>query len=182
MPSVVGTFVAIKFIQLFSKPFKKWDAYRLGLIDEKGKKLRNAENQAERNEFVSWKNLIRKLKIILEKLPLGPFKGRLASLAASFWLLKEDLDSQGYNGEEIINILYERVLEDTPNLKIISENVNRPQILASGKYSITDTSTLLIVDDELHSIGECFGYPIFKLKDIITNTEYTFTTESLEKL
>ena len=39
MGGILDAFVAYKFVKLLSTPFDKTDAYKLGIIDEKGKIL-----------------------------------------------------------------------------------------------------------------------------------------------
>ena len=178
MASVVGSFVAIKFVQLFTKPFTDWTAYKLGLIDEKGQKLRDAENKSEEKEFVSWKNLIRKLKIILEKVPLGSFGRRLATFASAFWLLKEELDSDGYNGEEIINILYEEIKSEHTELLIESNEL----LIESGKYSLKNSTSLIIIREDHQPIGKMFGVNIYEVVDILTTTKHVVALADLDKV
>ena len=40
---LVDTFLAYKFIKMLATPFKKMDAYKLGIIDAKGKRIKSAE-------------------------------------------------------------------------------------------------------------------------------------------
>ena len=42
--SVFNAFVAYKFIKILSQPFKETDAYKLGIIDEKGKVLKKMKS------------------------------------------------------------------------------------------------------------------------------------------
>ena len=41
---VVGAFTVYKFIKLMSTPFRQMDAYKLGIIDDKGNFLRKSED------------------------------------------------------------------------------------------------------------------------------------------
>lgn len=179
MPTIVGSYVALKFIQLFTKPFNEWPAYKMGLIDDKGQKLRETENTTEEKEFVSWKNLIRKLKIILEKVPLGPFGSKLASFAAAFWLLKEDLDNQGHEGSEIINSLYEQIKMDYPEMIIESHEDDR---LLPGRYSLKDSTTLIVIKEEVQPISNIFGVNLFEVRDVLTNVPHIVALANLDKI
>lgn len=179
MATVLGSFIAIKFVQLYTKPFKDWPAYKMGLIDEKGAKIRDAETSDEEKEFVSWKNLIRKLKIILNKVPLGEFGRRLASFASAFWLLREEFNDKGYKGEEIINNLFDHI-KSVHNLTL-NENLSDEFILP-GKYSIKDTCNLIIIKENLKPIGNVFGFNVYKVKDIISSEYCIITSEDLVSL
>lgn len=83
-------FLIYSFIKRLSTPFKNWPAFALGIIDADGKILKSRKDfktVKEREAFGLFDNLIRKLKIMLEKLPGG--KTRIASYAAALWLLRE---------------------------------------------------------------------------------------------
>ena len=116
----VSLFVVYHFIKRLATPFKNWEAYKTGVIDDKGNILIKAKDRhkiAERQSFTKMDLLVLKLKRILGKLPGG--KTRLASYAAALYLLKEDWKSKTY--EEIENVelakefmeLFEHVREST---------------------------------------------------------------------
>ena len=49
---VISAFTVFKFIKMISEPFKRMEAYRLGIIDDKGnfiKKLNDLTTQKEKN-------------------------------------------------------------------------------------------------------------------------------------
>lgn len=89
--------VAIKFVSLLAKPFNEWTAFQLGLIDDQGNKLRDAETPEEKRCFASWFNLVRNIKRMLVKIPGG--KSAMASLIVAFSLLKEGIEREA--GEKI---------------------------------------------------------------------------------
>ena len=45
--------LTLAFIKLLTTPFDKWKAFELGLIDETGKKIKDAETKEEEREFNS---------------------------------------------------------------------------------------------------------------------------------
>ena len=90
----VATIGNIYFVYQFLKklvtPFEKTEAFKLGIIDEKGKILkrrRDLETKDEKSAYTLSDTLIWNLKKILGKIPLG--KTKLASYAAALWLIKE---------------------------------------------------------------------------------------------
>lgn len=92
MPASDGLsiFIAIKFVSQLAKPFSEWKAYKLGLIDISGTKIREPETPEEKKQFSSWLNLIRNLKRMLLTLPGG--KSQIASLAVAFMMLKDGIE------------------------------------------------------------------------------------------
>ena len=88
--SVVDLFVVYQFIRRLATPFNKWDAYKKGVIDERGNIILkpNERDRQQKDSFKIFDVMILKLKRLLEKIPGG--KTRLASYAAALYLVKED--------------------------------------------------------------------------------------------
>lgn len=87
---VVDLFLVYQFIRRLATPFDKWDAYKEGVIDDKGKvliKRKDFTNSRQRNAWGIFDIMIANLKKILGKVPGG--QSRLASYAAALFLIKE---------------------------------------------------------------------------------------------
>jgi hypothetical protein len=99
---IVDNLAAIRFIWLLSTPFEKFDAYKLGLIDANGVKLKKAETPEEKNSTSMLHRLVWNLKRIIALAPGG--KTRIGSLVAAYLLVKEayENDYEGYQLEEEI--------------------------------------------------------------------------------
>ena len=67
------TWITYKFVIMLKRPFKKWDAYKYGLIDEDGKVTKDAKTSAEKSALSPVMNFIRKVKRMIHKvLPGAP--------------------------------------------------------------------------------------------------------------
>lgn len=87
---IVDLFLVYQFIKRLATPFDKWEAYKQGVIDEKGnilKKGKQRNTRAEQESFGKFDLLVLKLKKLLAKVPGG--SSRLASYAAALFLIKE---------------------------------------------------------------------------------------------
>jgi len=87
---VVDLFLVYQFIRKLTTPFEKWEAYKLGIIDEKGNiliKRKNFLQKKQRDAFGIFDLMILNLKKLLAKVPGG--SSRLASYAAALFLIKE---------------------------------------------------------------------------------------------
>ena len=62
MGQVVDLFLVYQFIKRLSTPFEETKAYELGLIDEKGKRLKKASTRDEKNAMTYYDRLIFNLK------------------------------------------------------------------------------------------------------------------------
>ena len=103
---VIKTIGNIYFVYQFLKklvtPFKKTDAFKLGIVDEKGKILkrrRDLETDDEKDAYTLSDTLIRNLKKLIGKIPGG--KTRIASYAAALFLIKEQSGGYKITDEEI---------------------------------------------------------------------------------
>tara|TARA_Y100000590_G_scaffold457703_1_gene610876 strand:- start:306 stop:623 length:318 start_codon:yes stop_codon:yes gene_type:complete len=90
---LVDTYITYRIITTLVKPWKEQDAYKFGIIDDKGKTLRKAKTLKKTEEKNAYTILIRfifNLKRILEKIPGG--KSKFASYAAAAVLLLKEED------------------------------------------------------------------------------------------
>lgn len=135
MNRLVNAFVIFQFLKTLVKPFKDTDAYKLGIIDDKGnylkkqKDLRTSEEKKASNIFT---RLVWNIKKILEKIPFG--KTRLASLATALYLIREEAEKMGADGDLIEEAFAEYLLTE--------HNIDYKKELLNEKFknlSSTDT-------------------------------------------
>ena len=114
---IVDLFLVYQFIKRLATPFNEWDAYELGIIDDRGEILikRRDMTQRQRDSWGKFDVLVLKLKRLLEKIPGG--RSRIASYAAALWLIKE-----GENRDA--NMLTEQSLENElmEYMKLVESN------------------------------------------------------------
>lgn len=87
---IVDLFLVYNMVKRLATPFNEWEAYKLGIIDERGNLLKSRKNLRtikERDAFGLYDLMILKLKRLVEKIPGG--KTRLGSYAAALYLVKE---------------------------------------------------------------------------------------------
>ena len=84
----VDAYYTYRFLRQLVTPWNETDAYKLGLIDENGKKLKSPQTAEEKDAYTLFFRLVYNIKRLLNKLPLGQTK--LASYAAALWLIKEN--------------------------------------------------------------------------------------------
>lgn len=94
--SLVDTYLVYKIITILTKKWEDQDAYKFGIIDEKGNVLKKARTLDTKKEKDSYTVLIRfvfNLKRLLEKIPGG--KSKFGSYAAAATLLlKEEIEEE----------------------------------------------------------------------------------------
>ena len=104
----IDAFITFRFLKLLVTPFNKTEAFRLGIIDQRGKVLRKyktLERIEERQAYTILHRLVFNVKKLIEKVPGG--KSRLASYAAALFLIKEHVrEYQDSDGQLLEKELY----------------------------------------------------------------------------
>ena len=81
-------FYTLRFLRLLTTPWNKTNAYKEGIIDDKGKVIKKPETSKERAVYNTFHRLVYNLKRLLNKVPFG--KSTVASYAAALFLIKEE--------------------------------------------------------------------------------------------
>lgn len=90
MSQIVDNLIAYRVLTMLVKPFRETDAYKLGIIDAKGKNLikpSSLSTTEQKSAYTFLHRLVFNMKKIINKLPGG--ESKLKSLAAAFFLVKE---------------------------------------------------------------------------------------------
>lgn len=83
--------LAYKILKDISTKWVDYEAYTLGLIDDKGTKLKSPETSPEKDAYDSYWKIVFNLKRILQRL-VG--KNTIVQSIATAFLLKENVDKQ----------------------------------------------------------------------------------------
>jgi hypothetical protein len=90
MSRFVDSIIAYRILRMLVTPFDQTDAFRLGIVDEKGKelkKMKDLNSVDEKDAYSILHRMIFRIKRIIEKIPTENKK--LASFAAALSLIKE---------------------------------------------------------------------------------------------
>jgi hypothetical protein len=99
-----------QFIRLLVTPFNKTDAFKQGIIDKDGKYLKKQKDLLttdEKKASTLFHRLVFNIKKLLAKVPGG--QSRLGTFAAALYLIKEEVEKVGGDGEMIEQALLEYV-------------------------------------------------------------------------
>jgi len=154
---------AYRLLKQISKPWEEWEAYKLGLIDKNGKKIRNSKTDEEQKAMSLMKTLAANLKRVVQK--VGG-KSKMASLAAAMWLLREHLNLT----DETIEFICEE-------LDIDIESDEREEILSESVVFHDRLLRHVTKTDE-----SFFGYAIYEGKDILSGKTMNFINVGVTEL
>jgi len=91
MSRFVDNVLAYRILSMLVKNFKDTQAYKLGLIDDKGKNLKKPETSAEKDAYTYLHKLVFNMKKIVNRLPGG--ESKLKSIVTALFLIKEYYES-----------------------------------------------------------------------------------------
>ena len=147
MSRAIDLFVTYRFLKLLVTPWKKQEAFKQGIIDDKGKALKKARDlstEAERESFTLLHRLVFNCKRIMSKIPL--VRTQLGTYATALFLLKEKYNLVDLPEGEINQFLMENKLISF-NDKISEEVIGFGSMLPMGEYKLKDQVTA--DDDEI---------------------------------
>ena len=179
-----------RFIRMMVMKWENWDAYKLGLIDENGKRIKkNRLNSPEkRDAWTPFVRLCANIKRLVQKIPGGGTK--LGSFASALFLIKENGNLDDHGLEKIIK---ECKLE---KLDFLSESskwfVLEDDQLSPGVYKIRNSKILnstyeqevytndkIKVNLDCYPIDTVFGLNIYEVTHLKTNQNIYITTNEL---
>ena len=89
MPNQAADLIVVyKFLRKLVTPFERTEAFKLGIIDKDGKKLKDPKTLDEQEAYTVLDRLVFNIKKIIERLPGG--KSSLSSYATALYLIREE--------------------------------------------------------------------------------------------
>lgn len=119
--TILDTLITIRILKMLTTPFDKTDAFKFGIIDAKGKKIKDPHGQQEENSYDMLHRLVFRLKRIINVVPIE--NKNFLSYAAAYALIRECYVNQEEPSD--LDIRYaEKLLEcesNKYNIDIIEE-------------------------------------------------------------
>jgi len=177
--SAVNLFVALKFVKLLATPWKDWEAFKLGLIDNSGNKIKKAETSEEKSAMSIFHILTKNVKRLLEKIPFG--KSKLATYATALYLIREEYGDDSYRAIEDEFIKYLKKSHDlSEDFKPKSFIIDHE--LPTGKYIVTQgpfENSVVILHKPIKNIDYIMNTPIFEAINVLSHEKIIFAPHEL---
>jgi hypothetical protein len=177
LKSAADLVYTIRFLKLLVTPIEDTDAFKAGIIDEKGKRRKDFSTntldnrEALRNHYTPFHRLVYNIKRIMAKAPGG--SSRLASYAAALYLIKESGQLSQNNIDKIhaetgIDIL--DMLSENSQWFIVENNRLSPGVYRMLNDTMTtECAEIVTKGDQIRieeskdlPIGEIFGVNIYE--------------------
>ena len=143
MGRAIDLFVTYRFIKLLTTPFNKTDAYKFGIIDENGNRIREDNStrvkvelttSTLKNSYTILHKLVFNIKKIFEKVP--GLRTKVGTYAAALFLLKdtfkEHVEDPDMFEKEFMKYLKENKIE--LDREISEEVIGFGEVLPKGEY------------------------------------------------
>ena len=174
-----------RFIRMLVMDWKNWDAYKEGLIDENGKRIKSVkmDTDAKKSSYTTFIRLCANVKRLLSKVPGGGSK--LGSFAAALFLIKEKYNLTDNHLDKILNKL------NIDSSDILAEKndwfVLKDKSISPGVYRIKDEKIINTTCEPMvlskyqikvyeginYPVGDVFGIDIYEVRHINTNQAST---------
>ena len=147
MGRAIDLFVTYRFIRLLTTPFQKTDAYKLGIIDENGNRIRqpNSTKPAvelatieQKNSYTILHKLVFNIKKLFAKVP--GLRTKVGTYAAALFLLKdtfkEHVEDPDMFEKQFMKYLKENDVELDDSIS--EEVIGFGEILPKGEYVLVN--------------------------------------------
>ena len=143
MGRAIDLFVTYRFLRLLTTPFEKTDAYKLGIIDKKGNRIRKPKSTQPavelatselKNSYTILHKLVFNIKKLFSKVP--GLRTKVGTYAAALFLLKdtfkEHVEDPDMFEKEFVKYLKENDIEF--DNEISEDVIGFGEILPKGEY------------------------------------------------
>lgn len=180
---------SLRFLRLLTMPWEKTAAFKEGIVDEDGNKLKKPETSAEKAAYTTFHKLVFNIRRLLGKLPLG--KSTIARYGAALFLIKEHINISDKKLAKVISeitgmeiesdFLVEStdwfLTEDHKNIRSGTYILTKDLPLRNGEL-LAKTNTAVLVEEH-EPIGEVFGIKIFKGHHVKTKQSIYITQDDI---
>ena len=147
MGRAIDLFVTYRFLKLLTTPFEKQDAYKLGIIDEKGNRIKKPKSTKPavelatselKNAYTILHKLVFNIKKIFGKVP--GLRTKVGTYAAALFLLKdtfkESVNDPDMFEKEFVKFLKENNIELDESIS--EEVIGFGEVLPKGEYVLAN--------------------------------------------
>jgi len=182
-----------RFIRMLVMDWKNWDAYKEGLIDENGKRIKSVkiDTDAKKSSYTPFIRLAANVKRLLSNIPGGGSK--LGSFAAGLFLIKEKYNLTDKNIKHILEKCGVDSLDFLTEEKTGWFVIENKQLIP-GIYRVKESKILnknfeewvwpkdqVRISEDSYPVGDVFGLDIYEAIHMNTNQKIYITASEIFK-
>jgi len=170
-----------RFIRMLVMKWENWDAYKLGIIDENGKRVRSVQldTDEKKSAYTPFIRLAANVKRLVGQ-------NKLTSIASALFLIKEDQQLTTKQIEGIIeNLNLSRLdfLNEESQWYVLEDNMLSPgtyrlredKVLNNTWDDIVFSGDKVRIADNSYPVGDMFGLYIYEGTHVRTNQKIYMT-------
>ena len=189
LTKAADTVYTLRFLRLLTTPWEETGAFKAGLIDDEGNKIKKPFTEKEKSVYNTFHRLVFNVKKLINKAPGG--KSKIASYAAALFLIKENANLGDKSIEKILEVCKvkpEVFLEESSHWFTTKDGMLTP-----GVYKLADGDKMLNgiheelgkkndkvrVDIDNYPVSNLFGLDIYEVLHIPTQKKLYVTAGEL---
>ena len=181
-----------RFIRMLVLKWPEWDAYKLGIIDKAGKRIKSTKIDGDemRSAWTPFIRLCANIKRLISKIPGGG--SRLGGFVSALYLIKEN----GNLKDKDIKKILESV--DINDLEFLSEEnqwfIKEDGTISPGVYQVDEYKLLnntfeemvfpkdkIRIKEDTSPVGQLFGIDVYLATHMRTNQPIYVTNREIYK-
>lgn len=181
-----------RFIRMLVLKWPEWDAYKLGIIDKDGKRIKSTKIDGDemRSAWTPFIRLCANIKRLISKIPGGG--SRLGGFVSALYLIKEN----GNLKDKDIKKILESV--DINDLEFLSEEnqwfIKEDGTISPGVYQVDEYKLLnntfeemvfpkdkIRIKEDTSPVGQLFGIDVYLATHMRTNQPIYVTNREIYK-
>ena len=181
-----------RFIRMLVLKWPEWDAYKQGIIDDNGKRIKSVklDTQEKKNAWTPFIRLCANIKRLISKIPGGG--SRLGGFVSALYLIKEN----GKLKDKDIQKILESV--DINDLDFLSEEnqwfMREDGTISPGVYQVEEYKLLnnsleemvfpkdkIKIKEDTRPVGKLFGIDVYPATHLRTNQQIYITNREIYK-
>ena len=181
-----------RFIRMLVLKWPEWDAYKQGIIDDKGKRVKSVkiDTQAKKDAWTPFIRLCANIKRLVSKIPGGG--SRLGGFVSALYLIKENGKLKDKDIQKILDSV------DINDLDFLSEEnqwfMREDGTISPGVYQVEEYKLLnnsleemvfpkdkIRIKEDTRPVGKLFGIDVYTATHLRTNQQIYVTNREIYK-
>ena len=181
-----------RFIRMLVLKWPEWDAYKQGIIDDNGKRIKSvkSDTQAKKDAWTPFIRLCANIKRLVSKIPGGG--SRLGGFVSALYLIKENGKLKDKDIQKILDSV------DINDLDFLSEEnqwfMREDGTISPGVYQVEEYKLLnnsleemvfpkdkIRIKEDTRPVGKLFGIDVYTATHLRTNQQIYVTNREIYK-
>lgn len=181
-----------RFIKMLVLKWPEWDAYKEGIIDDNGKRIKSVkiDTQAKKNAWTPFIRLCANIKRLVSKIPGGG--SRLGGFVSALYLIKENgklkdkdiqkiLESVNIDDLDFLSEENQWFMRDDGTISPGVYQVEEYKLLNSSLEEMVFPKDKIRIKEDTHPVGKLFGIDVYLATHLRTNQPIYITNREIYK-